>query len=586
MGGLGVISELRRRRVFGAVALYVVAAWVVLQVAELALSGLAIPETAIRYVWIGAFFGFPLAVFFSWRYNITAQGILRTRPAESGSAPDLALQKSDYVILTALLAVAAVVTFQLVGEIREVEVTDSSLSLEIQPNSIAVLPFDNLTGDKEQEYFVAGMHDALITSLSKITALRVTSRTSAVRVDKDLLMPNIGAMLGVARLVEGSVTREGDRIRIIVQLIDAATDQHLWAESYERRFTGILSLQSEMARSIADAIEIRLTPDEERRLSVNRTVSPETYEAYLKGMFQMHKETPRSYRRGIEILTEAVENDPTSALAYAGLAYGYSKLGHSPFPEDAYPKARDAALKALELDDTLAEAHLAVAMYKLYYEWNWEAAERGFERALELNPSLVLANYHYAWMLELLNRKDEALVYGQRTKVLSPLSPFMTGWLADQYRSSGLYERAIEEANYTFELSENYPVAWLVLGATYAEMGKFDEAIAAHEHLRDSYFWSFALGSTYAMAGYTENAQAILNTIEAKPENSVPLVLINAAMGNVEETFRWLDAARSIRVPWYPWLVAWFPHTAAMKNDPRMQELAQRLKLQVPPIST
>ncbi len=585
------ISELRRRRVFRATALYIVAAWAVLQVADLALAGLGIPQTAIRYIWIGAILGFPLALLFSWRYEITEQGIVRTAPADPGQAPDFSLRASDYVILTAFLAVAGLVTFQLIGEIREIEAVDTadtSVS-EIDPNTIAVLPLENITGDPGQAYFVAGMHDALITSLSKITALRVTSRTSTMRVDKGLLMPKIGDLLGVAHLVEGSVTREGDKVRIIVQLINAATDEHLWAESYERTLTGMLSLQNEMARSIASAIKVRLTPDEEKRLAKDRTINPDTYEAYLKGMFQIHKETPRGYRRGIEILSGAVENDPTSALAYAGLAYGYAKLGHSPFPDsvdqlhDLYPKSRDAALKALELDDSLAEAHLSEAMFRLYYEWNWPAAERSFQRALELNPSLEFAHYHYAWMLELLHRKDEALVYGERTKELSPLSPFMSGWLAEQYRSSGLYERAIEEAQYTFDLYANYPVAWLVLGNTYAEMGRFDEAIAAHENLRDSYYWAWALGDSYAQAGFLENAQAILDTIEARPENAVPLVLMYLSMGNDEEAFRWLEAARKIRVPWYPWLVAWFPHTTAIKNDPRLQELARRLNLELPP---
>ena len=586
-----IFSELRRRRVFRASAIYIVAAWAALQIADLALAGLGIPETAIRFVWIGAFLGFPLAVLFSWRYEISTHGIVRTPPADPQEVPDLSLTGPDFVILGALIAVAGVVTFQLVSEIREIEGLDTVTSAgEIDPNTIAVLPLENITGDPDQAYFVAGMHDALITSLSKITALRVTSRTSTLRVDDDLLIPKIGDLLGVAHLVEGSVSREGDKVRIIVQLINAVTDEHLWAESYERTFTGMLSLQNEMARSIASAIKVRLTPDEEKRLAKDRTINPDSYEAYLKGMFQIHKETPRGYRRGIEILSEAVEKDPTSALAYAGLAYGYAKLGHSPFPDsvdqlhDLYPKSRDAALKALELDDSLAEAHLSEAMFRLYYEWNWPAAERSFQRALELNPSLEFAHYHYAWMLELLNRKDDALVYGERTKELSPLSPFMSGWLADQYRSSGLYERAIEEVEYTFDLFVNYPVGWLVLGSTYAEMGRLDEAITAHENLRDSYYWAWALGGTYAQAGYLENAQSILETIEPKPENAVPLVMINLWMGNNEEVFRWMEAARKIRVPWYPWLVAWFPHTPAIRNDPRLEELARRLNLELPPV--
>lgn len=579
---VSLFQELRRRRVFRVAGAYVVGGWVVLQVADLAMQSLELPDRALAYVWMAVIIGFPVALVFGWRYDITAAGIVRTPPADSVAAHDLSLKKPDYLILGALTAVLLAVVYGVVSSVRDIDTGARSVLHDAQTSSVAVLPLVNLSEDPDQAYFAAGMHDALLTSLAKITALKVISRTSSERVDRNLSVPEIGSVLNVANVVEGSVTREGDRIRIIVQLIDAATDEHLWAETYVRKLESVLSLQGEIARTIAQAIQVRLTPAELRELSAERTVDPATYEAYLKGMFQMHKETPRAYRRGIEILTEAVENDPTSALAYAGLAYGYSKLGHSPYPEGAYPRAKAAADRALEFDPNLAEAHAAVGMYRLYYEWDAAGAEESLIKAIELNPSLVSAYYHYAWLLELLGRKDEALKAGERTVELDPLSPFYSGWLAAQYISSGMYDQAITQAEATLNLRENWPVGWMTLGDAYLELGRYDEAIAAHAHLADSPFWSFVRGYSYASAGRIDDARAIVESIPAEADNALPLVLVYGAMGDTEQTLHWLEVARDSKLPWYPWLLDWFPQLRPIHGDPRLQELARELDLELP----
>jgi TolB-like protein/Tfp pilus assembly protein PilF len=445
-----------------------------------------------------------------------------------------------------------------------------------------VLPLENVSGDPGQDYLSAGMHDTLITRLSKIRSLRVTSRTSAVRVDRSYTIPMIGKALGVAKILEGSVTRAGNRMRIVTQLIDASTDTHIWAQTYDREFSDLLSVQSEIARDIAAAIQIQLSPDEERVLARDGVTRAETYDAYLRGMVQMHKENAQAYHQGIAILTDAVDNDPGSALAYAGLAYAYGKLGHSLFPvEGAYPKSRHAALKALELDDTLAEAHLAVGMFQLYYEWDWAGAERSLLHAIELNPSLVAAHYHYAWMMELFGDHEKALYHGEITKELDPLSPFYTAWLADQYRSAGQYQKAIAEAETTLAFSPEYPVALLTLGMTYAEMGRLDEAIAVHENLRNTPFWSFALACTLASAGRTDDASALVRAITEEPFNAAPLLLIHGSLHNDAEVFRWMAEAKKIHMPWYPWFITWFPQTRYLADDPRMKKLAEELKLQL-----
>lgn len=303
----------------------------------------------------------------------------------------------------------------------------------------------------------------------------------------------------------------------------------------------------------------------------------------MKGMFQLHKGSQRGYRRAIEIFTQAVEAAPTSALAYAGLAIGYSQLGHSPYPvAGAYPRAKEAAQRALEYDPDLAEAYLAVGMYKIYYEWDFSGGEEAFLRALALNPSLVDAHYHYAWLLELLLRNEEAIEYGEYTKELNPLSPFYTSWLADQYRDAGMYEKATEEAKTTLELNPDYPIAWLALGQTYLDMGRFDEAIEAHENLRGNAFWGFVLAATLATVDRGEDATAVLKFVEEKSNNPFTLALIYGGLGNREETIKWLQAAKDKKIPWFRWQVTWFPHTKFLHDDPRMQQFAAELGIEFP----
>jgi TolB-like protein len=380
-----LLRELRRRRVFRMTVIYIVAAWVAVQVAAEAFPAFNIPEGAIRYVWVAALIGFPVAVLFSWKYDLTASGIRRTPAAHEDVAAGSSLTRVDYGVLAALGLVMLAIVFSVGQRLVDVQTVTARAptTREIDPNSIAVLPLENLSPNPDDAYFAAGVHDALITSLSRVTALMVTSGTSARRVDSKLSVPEIGRQLGVAKVLEGSVLMDGDRVRVIVQLIDAASDLHLWADTFEREVADIISLQNEVARTIADLIKVRLTPREEAALAEAPKVRPETYRAYLKGMYQFRQETPEADRRGVEILEEVVRQDPTSALAHAGVAYGYAHLGHSPFPGDAYPKAKSAADIALQLDPELAEAHLAVGMYRVYYEWDFEGAERALKRAIE-----------------------------------------------------------------------------------------------------------------------------------------------------------------------------------------------------------
>jgi TolB-like protein/Tfp pilus assembly protein PilF len=448
---------------------------------------------------------------------------------------------------------------------------------DINPHSIAVLPLENLSPDSTERYFVTGMYDSLISNLGKINALQVTSRTSASRVNTSQGMPYIGRTLGVANVIEGAVFREGNRVRISVKLIDAASDQHIWSESYERPFDDVMAIQASIARTVARVVQAKLTAQDENQLVRVLEIRPQTFESYLRAMFQYRKETQEGYQAGIEILQEALANDPTSALAYAALGQGYMELVHSILPRmEAVKRARAAIDKAIELDPTLAEAHMALGLHQMYGDWDLEAAKASLNRALELNPSLADAWYHLAWWLEMMGSDEEAIVAGKKTVELSPLHSFYLSWLADQYRDAGDREKAIEMAESVLALSPQYPIAWLVLGNVYLEQGRYDEAIAAHEKLATFPLWAFALGQTYAWTGQPEKALEIAQQYEEKPGRGIALVIIYAALGDVEKTLYWSEKAREQKLPWSLGLFGYFTATRSLHDDPRIQAEAAR----------
>ena len=450
--------------------------------------------------------------------------------------------------------------------------------------SLAVLPLQNLTGDPEQEYFADGMTEALIADLAKIGALQVRSRTSIMQyknVKKPL--PEIARELNVDVVVEGSVFRVADQVRITAQLIHAPTDTHLWVDSYERDLRDILTLLSEVARTIARQIEITVTPDQEALLAARRPVNSEMYVAYLKGMFHLNKMTPEGTEKGLGYLRQAIEKDPADPLAYGGLALGYAASAHAPgAPPDALTRAEAAALKALELDDTLAEAHAALAQIKLYKDWDWEAAGQAFQRALKLNPNLALTRAQYSWYLLLFGRTDEASAEMRRVQEVDPLTPLWPAWQGWQYCWAGQYEEAIDEARKSLELYPDLAIGLYVLGSVYAEKGMFEEAIKAHQRAGVlSREWKFGLGRTYAMAGRQDEARHVLAELGADPTpwDTWFIAQIYAVLGEKDEAFRWLEAAfEPHRHPYLPWS----RHPSAFKplhDDPRFQDLLRRLNL-------
>ncbi len=448
--------------------------------------------------------------------------------------------------------------------------------------SLAVLPLENLSGDPEQDYFADGMTEALITELSKIGELRIISRTSSMRfVGSDRSLPEIAEELGVAGIVEGSVVRDGNRVRITAQLIHAGTDTHLWAESYESELADVLRVQSEVASAIASAIEIALTPAETARLAASRRVDPVAYDAYLRGSVSLNQMTAQGFERGLDLLHEAVERDPGNPLPYAGLARGYTLIASHTGdpPPDAFERARAAYERALELDPDFAEAHAAVAERKLYLENDWAGAEASFRRALELNPNLPGAHAHYGWYLNLFDRQDEALAEMEEAIEVDPLTPLWRAWLSDLY-SFGLgdYARAEEAARAAIEVDPDFPWGHASLAVALAGQGKHAEAIEILERTPPTPYRELALGQFYAASGRTADARAIVAELAAEPNplNALSLVIIHSALGEHDEAARWL--AYEPPHPWVPWLRNW-PFVGSFRDDPRLRERLERLGL-------
>lgn len=556
-----LITELRRRRMLRTVALYIVAAWVVLQVAAMVFPALGIPDAAIRFVWVGVILGFPVALVFAWRYQITESGIERTRPlAEGDAVVDIGLKPADFILLSMLAAVLLIIALGVVREIREAEVLPVSvLGREIPANSIAVLPLDNLTGDPEQQYFTVALQEALISDLAVVSGLRVTSRTSSSRYansGKSIL--EIGAELGVAYVIEGTVQRLGDRVRVRLQLINAALDELLWSENYEREVRDVLVLQGEVARTVAGEVGATLTPDERSRLTRTRAVNPEVYELVVKGLYFVKQFDPAAIEHGFELLNEAITLDPREPLAYAGLALGYNTIGHGINAHGAFPQARAAAEKALELDQYSGEAWAALAEATMYYDWDWDAAYEMMQKALQLSPSLDQMHAHFAYLLLLDGRIDEAIDYAERARDLSPIDPLWAGFGAWIYMLEARWEegqRGIDEClAYT-------PGAGFCL-YTAAQMltarGRFDEAVAVLETGNpQDLFVVWAKGPTLALAGRDDEARAIAAQLDAMatPRNLMHLSFIYSALGEMDTAFDYLEQALAARTDWLPWIV-------------------------------
>ncbi len=468
---------------------------------------------------------------------------------------------------------------------------DSALHRSAVPRiqSIAVLPLENLSRDPEQEYFADGMTDALIANLAQISALRVISRTSVMRYKgTKKSLPEIARELNVDAVVEGTVQRSGERVRIIAQLLYAPTDRHLWAESYERDLRGVLQLQSELARAIAEEVRVQLTPQEQARLAAARPVNPEAYEAYLRGRFHLEKLNKEGLEKALEYCQQSIRIDPNYPLAYYGVAWVFGVLGQQEIlpPRVAYPQAREAALKVIELDPSLAEGHVVLGWIHRNYDWDWPGAEKEFRQAIELDPRSPAAHHGFSEYLEAMGRFQEALTEEKRAQELDPLSSFFNGQLALALLNAHHDEAAIEQARKTLELDPSNSRAHYAWGVALARQRAYDQAIGElrqSAQLSGGRFDVMAkLGEIEVRAGHRIEAQRILAEWkkQAKTRNISPLAFatLYASLGENAQAFTWLERAYQERSPF---LVSIRSNSAfnEMRTDRRFQELVRRIGL-------
>jgi len=461
---------------------------------------------------------------------------------------------------------------------------------------LAVLPFENLSGDSQQEYFSSGLTEEMITQLGDLepNRLGVIARTSAMQYkDARKDTRQIGRELGVDYILEGSVRREGDRVRITAQLIQVKDQTHLWAKDYERNLRDILALQSDVASSIAREIKLKLTSEETARLANIPALNPDAYELYLKGRYFWNKRTEDGFIRAIRYFEQATVLDPKYAQPYAGAADAYALLGSIPnlqiSREQAMPKAKAAALKALQLNDSLAEAHTSLAFVEMQYEWDWPGSEKEFKRALELNPNYATAHQWYAIWLMAQGRPAEALEEERRAQQADPLSIIIKTDTAQLLIYAGRSDEATVQAQRALEIDPAFPLAHLYLGIAYVEKKDYNAAIAEFQKVlvidkRDPWALS-GLAQTYALVGQRGKSEAILRELlertKSQEDLTIELARVYAQLGETDRAFAWLEKAYRNRTGGLILLNPVFDFRA-LHHDPRFADLDRRIGLPFP----
>lgn len=455
--------------------------------------------------------------------------------------------------------------------------------------SLAVLPLDNFTGEEEQEHLVAGIHEALISGLHRVGSLSVTSRTSVMRYGEERKpIPEIARELnGVDAVVEGSVFKAGDSLKVTVQLVDARTDRHLWSGEYWGNLSGILELQRRVARAIAEEIRGVLSPEEADRLTGGRVLAPRAVELYLEGRSSfLSGRPPENLARSIRLYERALEIEPEYALAWAGLADAYLVYAHIGMdPRRAFPEAKAAARRALALDEGLAEAHVALADALFHYDWAWEEAERGFRRALEISPSYATAHWWYSGLLAALGRLDEAARRITRARELDPLTPQNHEFAVRILYYAGRHGDALDVWRRMEERGLTGPLgAWSALAMHRS--GRSGEAlrlVGSTSRGTDNPYVSAARGQIYAESGREEEARAILGRLEASYREGRMFLphlaaIVHASLGDRDAALDWLEEGAEVRDGALPWLGV-EPAFEGLRDDPRFRALLDRMRL-------
>jgi adenylate cyclase len=576
------VSELKRRRVVRVAVIYIVAAFGALQGADVLVPALYLPDRTMTLLVILAIAGLPLALAAAWVFDLAPGGIERTPALPDPSSPG-APEPEDAV---GPHGEGPPGPGNGVGQGAPGAVLPAAATSTAGP-TVAVLPFLNMSPHAENEYFADGITEDVIAQLSKIHALTVISRTSVMPFKKrEPSLQEISAALGATTLLDGSVRRVGDRVRIVAQLVDARTDRHLWAETYDRELTDIFAIQSDVALHIAAALEAKLSPDERTRIRKKPTSSLQAYQLYLHGRHDFIRFTPDGLKRAIEYFERAVARDPAYALAYATIAMAYAELAESGAmpPDEARPRATQAASEALRIDPALGEAHCAMAYLMSLWEFDWEGAEAAFRRAIDLTPNNADAHDLYGRMCAAIGRFDDALALARRAQELDPLAHRLD--VATILLRAGRYHEAEVEAARAVELDPDQDRARATKGWALLKQDRVDEGLAEIERAVEvapgNAQWLAQLGQARAMAGRIDGAREILHELEARAASGFVapyhLAFVHTGLGDHERAIDLLERAFDERAGSIYGIKGSFLF-APLRSHPRFQALLARMNL-------
>jgi serine/threonine-protein kinase len=562
-------AELKRRNVYKVAVAYAIVGWLLVQIATQVFPFFEIPNWAVRLVVLVIIIGFPIALIIAWAFELTPEGLKRTEGLEARSTSS----RSRAWIYVALIAGTLSVALFFLGRFTAPKPAPETTTIK----SIAVLPFVDMSQAKDQEYFCDGISEEILDALAKVEGLRVVARTSSFAFkSKNADVNEIAQKLNVRNVLEGSLRREGNRIRITAQLIDAHDGFHLWSETYERELQGVFSVQDEITRAIVNALKIKLAVS----LPLRNQPNTEAHDLDLKGRYFLNK---REVKKAIDYFHEALAKDANDAVAYAGLAEAYT-LGPLA-PREAMPKAKEAVLHALAIDDGLSEAHTSLAYVTCFYDWDWPAAEREFKRAIELNPNNADAHHWYSHYLLGQQRIEESLTQSKRALELSPFDVLMTIHMAWHYLYARQYDQAFDQVGKAMEMDKKFWRPWY--GLILEQQRKYPEAIGQFQKDLEaagggSSSTKANLAHAYAMSGNREAAQKIIAELQedakSKYVSSFDIAVVQAGLGDKDQAFVWLEKAYEERPSALVYLQV-EPRFDNLRSDPRFTELARRIGL-------
>lgn len=578
-------AELKRRNVYKVAVAYAVVAWLLIQAASILFPTYEAPAWVMKVFVAAVVLGFPVALVIAWAFEATSEGIKRTEDADA--MPAATIGKKHTWIYVVIIGAAVSIGLFFLGRSTGKN-SGTSGALQIAQKSIAVLPFDNLSEDKSNAYFAEGMQDEILTRLAKVADLKVISRTSTQHFKSaPENLPKIAKQLGVAHIVEGSVQKAGEQVRVNVQLINALTDAHLWADTYDRKLTDIFAVESEIAKTIAETLQAKLSGSEKTAMSKKPTANSEAYELYLQGRFFWNRRNAADLRKSIDYFNQAIAEDPNYALAHAGIAQAWMVLPayNGGAPADCVPQAEAAARKALSLDDGLSDAIASLASAKAEYDFDFATARTEYERAIQLNPNDATAHHWFATdVLAPLGEHARELVEMQRAHELDPLSLVINTNLGNAYLHNGRLDEAIAQFRRAIEIDQNFSFAQWSWALALELQGKIPEAVAQAEKAAaptDDPATRGYLGYIYGVVGRKDEAHKVLEKLrESRGQHYTPaytLAIVALGLGDRTQALRWLEESYRERDGNNITAIRIDPLLRSLHGDPTFEALADKV---------